>query len=142
VYKDDSTNVKRFWVTPGGGVEPGESFAKAAIRELLEETGLEVEDMGEPIWFKRKLVQCRDHLEDVEEFHFLVRVETWDVTGVNPDELERHNEKGHQWWSLEALRQSHETIFPESLADHLESILRGDIPPKPLDISPRINPPA
>jgi 8-oxo-dGTP diphosphatase len=142
VYKDDSTNVKRFWVTPGGGVEPGESFAKAAIRELLEETGLEVEDMGEPIWFKRKLVQCRDHLEDVEEFHFLVRVETWDVIGVNLDELERHNEKGHQWWSLEALRQSHETIFPESLADHLESILRGDIPPKPLDISPRINPPA
>jgi hypothetical protein len=72
----------------------------------------------------------------------LVRVETWDVTGLNPDELERHNKRGHQWWSLEALRQSHETIFPESLADHLEPILRGEIPPEPIDISPHSNPPA
>jgi 8-oxo-dGTP diphosphatase len=140
--RDEVLLFNRFWVTPGGGVEPGESFAQAAIRELFEETGLEVEEVGDPIWFKHKWVQTRTHLEDVEEFHFLVRVETWDVTGVNPDELERRNERGYQWWSLEALRQSHETVFPESLADHLEAILRGEIPTKPIDISPQKNPAA
>jgi 8-oxo-dGTP pyrophosphatase MutT (NUDIX family) len=69
-------------------LKAGEIFAQATIRELLEETGLEVEDADHPIWFRRKLVQ------DVEAFHFLVRVETWDVIGVNSDELEQHNERG------------------------------------------------
>lgn len=35
-------DVKR-WTTPGGAIEPGESPADAAVREMWEETGLEVE---------------------------------------------------------------------------------------------------
>jgi 8-oxo-dGTP diphosphatase len=33
------------WTLPGGKVEPGETTAGAAIRELQEETGLDVDDM-------------------------------------------------------------------------------------------------
>ncbi|RON12030.1 NUDIX hydrolase [Pseudomonas frederiksbergensis] len=33
------------WTLPGGKVEPGETAAGAATRELYEETGLEVDDL-------------------------------------------------------------------------------------------------
>ncbi len=41
------TSMFARWVTPGGGVDPGENHAEAAIRELFEETGLAIDDPGE-----------------------------------------------------------------------------------------------
>jgi len=36
------------WITPGGGVDPGESWHQAGLRELTEETGLRLDALPEP----------------------------------------------------------------------------------------------
>ena len=41
---------KDIWMVPGGGIEDGENAAEAAIREVEEETGLQIGVGGRPSW--------------------------------------------------------------------------------------------
>jgi 8-oxo-dGTP diphosphatase len=49
------------WICPGGRLQFGETLRAAAKREVLEETGLEIEIKGEPIVFERVV---KDTTED------------------------------------------------------------------------------
>lgn len=46
VHTNDALAGRSYWATPGGGVEHGESFEQAAIRELKEETGIIRDNIG------------------------------------------------------------------------------------------------
>src|SRR5262245_37312361 len=48
----DTVGGHQWWVTPGGGLQPGESFEQAARRELQEETGIRAE-IGPWVWTRR-----------------------------------------------------------------------------------------
>lgn len=57
----------RYWVLPGGHLEPGESLIDGLARELLEETGLAVEE--ERLW---ALSEFRSDSRHVVDCTFLV----------------------------------------------------------------------
>ena len=42
-----------FWITPGGGLEPGESDEEGLRREVAEETGGRYFRLGPPIWTRK-----------------------------------------------------------------------------------------
>jgi 8-oxo-dGTP pyrophosphatase MutT (NUDIX family) len=113
-----------WWFTVGGGVEDGESTREAAARELFEETGLAVDadTLGEPV--HRELAEfslsgvayCQDN-------HFFVsRVDAHDVVTVGFTDVEDEFVLGHRWWSLDELRATGDTVYPESLADLLDRL--------------------
>jgi 8-oxo-dGTP pyrophosphatase MutT (NUDIX family) len=107
----------RYWFTPGGGLEPGETPATGAARELAEETGLRLppEELGEPVWretieFPFDGVRYRQ-----EQEFFLVRVPSWEVDTAGFDEIERASVHGHRWWPVDALTATTERYYPVDL---------------------------
>ena len=50
------------WITPGGGLDAGESHQEAAIRELTEEIGLEEAILGPCVWLRDHVLEWNGRL--------------------------------------------------------------------------------
>lgn len=111
----DSTRFAR-WITPGGGVDAGESHEQAAIRELFEETGLVVDTVGEPVWSLDFAVAWdeADHDRGHAEY-FVVRCERFDPVTTNWTESEHIDMTRHGWFTADELLRSGEPFEPYDL---------------------------
>jgi 8-oxo-dGTP pyrophosphatase MutT (NUDIX family) len=112
-----------FWATPGGALEPGESFEEGARRELAEETGLIVADLGPEIGRKDYVMRIPDgEVMEVEERYFLLQVEALEVADAGWTELERQVMTEHRWWTPEEIRAAAEKVYPEDLVEMLAAV--------------------
>jgi ADP-ribose pyrophosphatase YjhB (NUDIX family) len=124
------------WWTPGGGVNPDESFENAARRELWEETGLRDVALGPCVWTREAEFELFGEPVLSDERYFLVRVPGHEVDHSNMEELERGLHRGHRWWSAEELAATAELVFPQPLAELLPRLVAGEVPTAPLVIPP------
>jgi 8-oxo-dGTP pyrophosphatase MutT (NUDIX family) len=103
-------------------LEPGETFAEAAIRELTEETGIAIDKIGDPV-ARREFVMTMPGGEPVvaDEQFFVVPVEEQRVLRDQWTAAEIEVITDSRWWTAAALKTTQETIWPNDLPEILAS---------------------
>ena len=105
-----------YWATPGGGVEEGETPEQAAIRELHEETGFVVDNVGLIVGERSFKVQLPNgEYVIAQETYFVIRSPAIELSREGWTALENEIMAEHRWWSFDELLLTDEKVFPVTL---------------------------
>ena len=128
---DPEVGLPPRWLTPGGGIDAGETALEAAVRELFEETGIQVEPelLGEPVWATIGRWDWSDgNHHTYEDIFYELRVHDFKLDDSHWTTDEFRDVVKFQWWNIDDLANSGEPVAPHGLVDFLRNHFQKDLP--------------
>jgi 8-oxo-dGTP pyrophosphatase MutT (NUDIX family) len=124
-----------WWLTPGGGIEEGESLAVAVAREVREETGLDLppDQFGTCVATRVAEFDFDGQAFHQREWFFAVQVSRFTPAADGWDAVERRALLDHRWWTLDELDATEELVYPRELAAVVRAVIDGP-PAAPLEL--------
>lgn len=122
LFRFDPGDRPPFWCTPGGAVDPGESYDDAARRELWEETGIRAKPGPQVAQRIVEFVTIEHVPVWADERYFLVRTDAEAIETGGHTALEQRVMQQWRWFTRAEIAAHDEPIFPEDLLAMLAAL--------------------